>query len=171
MALVHHDGQRKLIDVAFLSTEKGDPSNKIAVSADYNHRYHDLYSQVCDFLDKVPDNERLLIGIEGFAYTPGAGRSLLNTAQAVGVIKAACFARGKIPFEFKPSQVKQKVLGKKSGSKQEVMDALIERYPNLPELLEPYAKGKWEHMTDAVGLVECAFEEYAQRKLYIGAMA
>jgi len=154
--------------VRLIETERNNKPNKTTVSADNNLRYHEIHQALSEFLDAVPSGERVIVGIEGFAYTPGAGRNLLNTAQAVGVIKGTLFSRGKLPFEFKPNEVKKTLLGTNSGSKQDIQDALERLYPNLVDLLGAYAKGKWEHLTDAVALCECAFEEYAQRKLYLG---
>ena len=168
LALVHHNGTRTLKSIALVETDKEAATRKMAVNADDNRRFHDIHQQVDRFLAQIPQGERVLVGIEGFGWTPGSGRNLLKTAQAVGVIKGALYARGKIPFEFKPSEVRQTILGTKSGSKEDLQTVLEQRYPNLPKLLEDYAKGKWEHMTDAVALAECAYEEYAQRKLYLG---
>lgn len=170
LALVHHNGERTLKDLRLVETAKEAKSRKIAVSADDNRRFHDLHRSVAAFLAEVPTGEKVIVGIEGFGYTPGSGRNLLKTAQAVGVIKGALYASGKIPFEFKPSEIKQTLLGVKSGSKADIQNALEAKYPDLIERLDPYAKGKWEHMTDALALAECAFEEYAQRKLYLGGM-
>lgn len=167
LALVHHDGAKRLVKVRLIETEKSDRAQKMAVSADNNMRYHELFTALKDFLSDVPPGEKVIVGIEGFGYTPGSGRNLLNTAQAVGVLKGGLFSMGKVPFEFKPSEVKTTILGRKSGSKEEVQEALVRMYPNLPELLGQYAKGKWEHLADAVALAECAFEEYAQRRLYM----
>lgn len=166
-SLVHHDGGKKLVSVRLVETERADKAQKLAISADNNMRFHSIFTALKDFLGTIPPGEKVIVGIEGFGYTPGSGRNLLNTAQAVGVIKGALFAMGKIPFEFKPSEVKQTILGRKSGSKDEIQEALTRIYPNLPELLGVHAKGKWEHMADAVALAECAFAEYAQRRLYV----
>jgi Holliday junction resolvasome RuvABC endonuclease subunit len=167
MALVHHNGTRHLMGVDLIETDREAASRKIAVSADDNRRFHEIHSRVVAFLQQVPSGEKALIAMEGFAYMPGAGRNLLKTAQAVGVIKGAVYAAGKIPWEFQPGEIKRVLLGAKSGSKQQVHTVLKDRYPTLEEKLKPYAKGKWEHITDALALTECAFEEYAQRRLYL----
>lgn len=167
MALVHHNGTRNLLGVDLVETDKESGSRKIAVSADDNRRFHEIHERVEAFLSQVPRGEKVLVAIEGFAYMPGSGRNLLKTAQAVGVIKGAVYAAGKMPWEFQPGEIKRVLLGAKSGSKQQVHLVLQDRYPNLSEKLKPYAKGKWEHITDAVALTECAFEEYAQRRLYL----
>jgi Holliday junction resolvasome RuvABC endonuclease subunit len=167
MALVHHNGLRSLVGVDLIETDKESSSRKIAVSADDNRRFHEIHTRVEAFLSKVPSGEKALVAIEGFSYVPGSGRNLLKTAQAVGVIKGAVYASGKIPWEFQPGEIKRVLLGAKSGSKQQVHVVLKDRYPNLEDKLRPYAKGKWEHITDALALTECDFEEYAQRRLYM----
>lgn len=167
LALVHHDGERTLESVRLIETAKDD-SRKVAVTADDNRRFFDLATQFLDFLDQVPRNEKVMVGIEGFAYIPGAGPNLLKTAQAVGVIKGILCANRMMPFEFKSSEVKVRVCGAKSASKTDVQTVLEKEYPNLHELLEAYPKGKREHLADAVAMAHCAFEEYAQRRLYVG---
>ncbi len=169
LALVHHNGERHLERLELIETQKeADTSNKWTVSGDDNRRYWELHRCVTEFLAEVPPKENLLVAVEAFAYVPGAGRNLLKTAQAVGVIKGAIYAYGKRPFEFQPGHIKRVILGTKSGSKAQVETVLKERYPNLEEELARFAKGKREHLSDALALTECAFEEYAQRQLYIG---
>lgn len=170
LALVHRSDARRLVKVRLIETERNTKASKMTVAADNNMRFHEIHEAVTDFIADIPKGERVVVGIEAFAYTPGSGRNLLNTAQAVGVIKGTLFAMGKIPFEFQPNAVKKTLLGTNSGSKQDVQDALQRIYPDLLDHLGSYAKGKWEHLADAVALCECAFEEYAQRKLYLGAI-
>jgi Holliday junction resolvasome RuvABC endonuclease subunit len=171
MALVHHDGTKQLERLRLLETQKeSDARNKWTVSGDDNRRYWELHEGIVEFLAEVPPKEKVLIAIESFAYVPGAGRNLLKTAQAVGVIKGAIYAHGKRPIEFQPSQVKRTVLGSKSGSKAQIESVLKTWYPNLEEELALYPKGKREHLTDALALTECMFEEYSRQREYLRAI-
>lgn len=70
-------------------------------------------------------------------------------------------ARAGLPIvDFPPADIKFKLTGKRSASKDDVVEALVARkgYETFYALAANLAEGKWEHPADACGAAICALD-------------
>ena len=85
-------------------------------------------------------------------YGP-SGKSLKTISQVIGAIRLAVFNKGILYYDsYTPNHIKKIVTGNGRANKQDVMDAIIEMYPELnPEKIT-------KDMSDAVAIAHtCKF--------------
>ena len=72
-----------------------------------------------------------------------------------GVVAALTTIRDLPVLHASPQAIKKAVVGKKSASKTEIIEAIQARHP---EIVWPEAKGMHEHIADSVGAVIACFD-------------
>jgi Holliday junction resolvasome RuvABC endonuclease subunit len=58
-----------------------------------------------------------------------------------------------------PISIKHAVTGSRKASKALMAEALTEAYPEIRTMLEPWPKGRHEHMVDALGAIVACLDD------------
>ena len=127
---------------------KGKERKDVRVSADDARRYREIWNAL-DALVRAHDVNA--IAVETFnAYQPAASAS--KTGIVYGLVHGLGLAHGRKILPFRPDDIKREIVGKRSGSKREVQEALCSRVDGFDEAIARFAKTKREHIGDAAAL-------------------
>lgn len=141
-------------EVILLTTEKSDKKRSVSASSDTMSRARDYVRQVRRFV-----GERRICAVAHESLSlPRNSRAAALIGISLGVIACITEMLDAPLIEASPQEVKLKVAGKKSASKDEVISAVIERQPDLEAKFSCEARGKWEHMADSVAVGYTALE-------------
>lgn len=148
-------------NVVLLTTEKSDKKRSVSASSDTMSRARDYVRQVKRF---VGDRRISVIAHESLSL-PRNSRAAALIGISLGVIACITELLDAPLIEATPQEVKLKVAGKKTASKDEVIAAVISRQSDLETMFTNEARGKWEHMADAVAVGFTALEHDFTRTL------
>ena len=110
----------------------------------FNERLETVYDGICDIINKYkPD----ALAIEKLFYNTNA-KTVIDVAQARGVINLAAQKNGLDIFEYTPLQVKTTVTGYGKAKKPQVME-MTRRLLNLKEVPKP------DDTADALAIALC----------------
>ena len=103
-------------------------------------------------------------------YTPyrAQGGSAWKAARVEGAVQFFGLDRDMIVLPFLPQDLKRGICGNVSASKQDVIDAISSKVPNLGPMIEELPKTIREHAADAAGHAYLAFEEIKQVRKMMG---
>lgn len=141
-----------------LFTTKKDSTKKVRASSDLIRRVKYLHTNIIDTITKY--SPQVI-----FAETPSGSKSS-NAMKSYGISCALIAIIEPAPIQVTPQEVKKQVLGKISGTKEEIISYVSEKYPdfNLPK-----AKTRAEHIADAVCIAESGIttNQFEQIKKFI----
>jgi len=139
------DGEDVLaLDV--IVTEKSDRKREVRATDDNLRRMADLTTE----LDRMLTPDVLAICSESQSWPRSAG-VVAKVGMAWGVIGALATLRGIPILQASPQEIKKRVAGSKSASKEDVQGALEARYDALPAW--PRQATRVEHAADALAAV------------------
>lgn len=161
-------GVDKVLHLKMIQTERATKKKlrDLRVADDDQRRVKEVWDTV-DNLISVYDPS--CIGIESF--TPNRGQKGGSSWKVVLVMQAMValgWSYGYRPMLFRPEDLKRKFLGKQSGTKEDVENALREIVSDLDVHLNEHAKGKHEHLTDAIGHAVLALNEMEEMRRMAG---
>jgi Holliday junction resolvasome RuvABC endonuclease subunit len=134
----------KILKCGVLTTEKTKRKG-LRVSDDNAYRCAILAVGIANLLH---DNN--IDGVVAEAPHGGArnARAMAAMAMSTAIVASVCALR-RMPIEWStPSEGKVALTGKKTASKEEMMEAARKLFPKAPF---PKVEGKFEHIADAVG--------------------
>ena len=151
-----HADREEVAALGLIRTAKGKGKG-VLVTDDLHRRGQELARALSGVLDEWSDV--VCICAESISYPRSAAVSAM-IGRAWGVIDAELQRRQLALVSASPQAIKKAVTGRKSASKDEVIDALDRRYDgNVRRLLSSIrAKTKHEHPADAVGAVVACLE-------------
>ena len=77
-----------------------------------------------------------LIAIEKIYYTPRVGSSYLNTAAVIGIIEMIAYQRNVKTVQYSPPSIKKFICGNGRANKDDVKQAVIQRYAHAPDIVK-----------------------------------
>jgi Holliday junction resolvasome RuvABC endonuclease subunit len=124
-----------------------------------NIRISELFTTTYRWLNEHrPD----VVGIEAYSTFKGMSGSADKMIMAVTAVKCAILAYGKMPMEYMASETRRIILGKQSGTKEEVWAATERLYPELN--YQKVAEGNKEHLRDSLAVAENAVRELIENQ-------
>jgi len=141
-----------IIDGGCIKTRSNASENGVTKTEDQTRRMRYMCKEIEDQFDEYEPN---LVACE---YQPGYTSS--KTAKCSGMVNSmvisSAYFLGDLPVEwYQPGAVKKIILGKKSGTKEEIRNHLEEDYPNLSSFYGG-TKYQTEAVGDAAAVLECA---------------
>jgi Holliday junction resolvasome RuvABC endonuclease subunit len=146
-----------MVDV--METKKADKKTlqTLRVASDDQRRLREFWDGLMEI---IREHQPKAVGVEGWRPFPGQmGGNAWKVGAAVQVVQCVGWACGLNPAVFLPSDIKRRFLGNKAGDKNRVGYALLQAVEGLAPIMADTAKGKHEHIYDAVGLAYLALEE------------
>ena len=110
----------------------------------FNERLETVYDGICDIINKYKPEA---LAIEKLFYNTNA-KTVIDVAQARGVINLAAAIKNLPVYEYTPLQVKQSVVGYGKAEKKQVMD-MTQRILRLAEVPKP------DDTADALAIAIC----------------
>ena len=161
------DKKISIVSTRLIETQKSDKKTMrdLRVSADDQRRLKTFWDVLIDYFGRL---QIKAAGIESYCPFPGqAGGSAWKVGFAYEMAVCACWAKNVTPMIFRPDDLKRRFLNKKSGSKLEIEEAIVELVSGAREELDKYPKTKREHIADAIGHAYLAMEELQKmRSMY-----
>ena len=160
---------KQVIDVLLLTTEKSVRKREVSVSSDTMNRAK-LYARALQRFIAPYSNIRGIVH-ESLSL-PRNARAAALIGISLGVVADIAEQRNCPLIEVTPQNVKLGVTGKKTASKDEVIQAVLNHQPELePAFKQRGPAGKWEHMADAVAVGLSAWDHDIVRLLRAGSGA
>lgn len=161
----------RLIDVCLIETEKDNKKKNIRVADDTIRRITEITQGFVEFYNKhIKTGDKIVI----FAEAPTGGGKSAQAVKAMGIataIPAVLFEIMNLPVEYvSPNDVKIAVTGKRTASKQEIMEKVCNMVNGEVVIEQRNHKGRikniykyivcdqkfglnFEHIADSVGAV------------------
>lgn len=134
----------------------------IRVASDDQRRLREFWVELHEIMEEYKPRA---LAIEQWRPFPGQmGGNAWKVGQACQVAQCVAWQREMSQFSFLPSDIKRRFLGKQAGDKNRVGYAILQAVEGLAPMLFSMAKGKHEHVYDAVGLAYLALEELERIK-------
>lgn len=161
VAVLEHQisGEIMAKQVLVLESKKADKKTlqQIRVADDDARRMHGFWVEL---LATIRQSGAVALGLEQWRPFPGQmGGNAWKVGAAAQMAQCAGWACGLMPVWFLPGDLKRRFLGKSSGDKNQVGYSILNQVGGLAELMAYEARGKHEHIYDAVGLAYLALEE------------
>jgi Holliday junction resolvasome RuvABC endonuclease subunit len=142
--------------MSLITTDKSDKKLKVLESDDNTRRGREVAKHFRLALEEVPPPLAFCIEAQSF---PRNASSAAKTAISWGIIISIAERMDAPIFQVRPQEIKYKLCGGKSASKQDVQDSLDSMFG--AEVIRPLVAGisdtKLEHPYDSVGaVVACA---------------
>lgn len=154
------DDDPVLVHVDIVTTKKAAKKamRGLRVLADDQRRLKELHGKIMSMHALYQPS---VIGVESYSPQPGrAGSSGWKVSMVYGGICWYGYTQGILVLPFLPADLKRRVAGKVSASKQAVQQALNTNvFPQLNQRLQQFPMGKREHIADAAGHALLAVEE------------
>lgn len=149
----------RVLEAYVVATKKNSSKTRKVVDDDVdrmNLLWLNLHESVHDF-------DPIAVGIETYTvFKPGQGGQGKGAGwkalYAFAMAAAVGFERKMKVYSFRPSDMKRKITGVVTSSKDDVEAAVRERVSNLDEFLETIPVNNREHAADAVGHALCALD-------------
>jgi Holliday junction resolvasome RuvABC endonuclease subunit len=170
VAVLEHlpTGEVVAVRVAVLETAKADKKvlQTIRVASDDQRRLREFWDELSHMLTL---HRPAAMGVEQWSPRTGMmGGNAWKVSAAVQLSHCVGWAHGLNPIPFLPMDIKRRFLGTKAGDKNRVGYAMLQAVDGLAPLMAPEAKGKHEHIYDAVGLAYLALEEWHRIRAIAG---
>jgi crossover junction endodeoxyribonuclease RuvC len=136
----------RIVELAVVRTEKSHRKLEVRASDDNVRRAVQLTKGLCRFVDK---HNPVAIAVEAQSWPRNAGSSA-KVGIAWGVVAATASWYGLAVVQTSPQALKKAVCGPKTATKEDVIAAIEERFPDIEW---PKPKGVVEHAADAIGAV------------------
>lgn len=172
LAVVQGPDPFKLLDARLVKTAKPKKKDRgdLKVLQDDYRRYKEQAEAMIGISEEWGISA---IAVEGYKPNPGQGgmgSGAWKTAVGYGLGLMLGFTADIPVFPFWPADLKMQICNKRSASKTEVEEALIDLFPeNITNLIDAQApKSGQEHIYDAVGHAVMGFREVLRlRKLQV----
>lgn len=155
---------RGIDDLVFLRVGcmKTSKCGDLSAGQDLIMRADDLATDLAYFVEQGHTPDVYAVCVEGFSRPPNVG-SAIKLGASHGVI-ASCIARWlpEVVYVEQPQHIRKRVLDIEKGrtpAEEDVHAHLLERYPELAQLLEGGRKGDRPHILDAAAAVVAAYKE------------
>lgn len=141
-----------LMDV--LVTTKSDKKLKVLVSDDNDRRGDELSKMFQEHLLRLEQVGTIVaFAVEATSY-PRSSSAAAKTAISRGIVIGEA-ARRNIPLiSCRPQEMKDYLCGRKNASKQDVKDALCQKFSSVSDMVSGINEGKHEHCFDALGAID-----------------
>lgn len=150
---------RKHLNTTYIPTpnlKKG--IGNLKKNAETNYKLRQIFTASFRFFSEhLPD----AIGVEAYQTIAGKTAHAPKMIAAVAAVKCAAFAVGKMPMEYSSSEMRRMVLGKASGTKEEMWNHVFPQYPNV--VWPVVAEGNLEHIYDSLVIAEATLLEIMER--------
>lgn len=151
--MTNRNGGLVCIAAKLVETAKADEKLNLYVAVDDAQRAALLYKGI---MEELRESRPVLVAVE----LPSGSQSAVSAKAggiATGVIASIREALPEVSFLWlRENQIKLSLLGKRSGSKEEIAKVVLARIPDLAEHLAEIPKTKREHITDAAAVVLAA---------------
>lgn len=148
-------GTIAVVAMGVLETEKANKKQKVLASDD-NFRRARLIARW--FYSELPGVPQVLCA-ESMSF-PRNASAAAKVAMTWGILATVCELQELPMVMASPQEVKVGVCGEKSASKEQVIAALNQRFPEAERCVKGLAKGKLEHPYDALAaIVTCIDSE------------
>lgn len=137
-----------------VETKKNNRKQKVLACEDNFVRAQELIRQVHAL---VTSYDVKAICAEAMSF-PRNASTAAKMALAWGAMAALCDYESMPMVQATPQQIKKVVASKRTASKTDIQDALVNRYPEVDRMLDNLAKTKREHAADALGAVVAALD-------------
>lgn len=173
----------KLIDYALVVTQPMAQKSKtyMRVSADDKRRYTELCKEFIRLVNKYPnlkgvgvENYRPMVKREKDPITKAMvskgqmGGNAWKTGVVFGGFMFASICFDLFLVSFQPNDLKTRFCGVKSASKRAIQNAIMREVEGTPNVFSQIAKGKVEHLADAIGHSVLVAEEYIKNLHFLG---
>jgi len=154
------DNETRVVDVGVIKTKKSDKKLK-AFAGEDNHRCAQEIARALNAVFTLYKPQLVCAEAQ-------AGSKNSKAAQLMGmnwgIVSAISYVEEVPIIQARPSQVKVANTGKAKASKEEIADAVINRFPELKKLITKVKpKGVHEHIYDAVSVfVACEISTEVQ---------
>jgi Holliday junction resolvasome RuvABC endonuclease subunit len=150
----------RILEQGLVKTEKNDKKRKVRAS---DQRVEQVQILINGLRDVIQRHKPKLI----IAELPTSGGKSANAVASMAIAQTVCGAIAAyedLPYEWvTPTENKKSLTGKKTASKEEMMQAAIKLYPHLKGVYT-HTKGQYkgklrnefEHVADAIGAFEAA---------------
>lgn len=162
VAILEHgypSGRLVVRSAKVLESKKADKKTlqAIRVADDDSRRMLGFWDEL---LTVIRSSGAVAMGLEQWRPFPGQmGGNAWKVGAAAQMAQCAGWACGIRPVWFLPSDLKRRFLGQQAGDKNRIGYAILQHVDGLAELMASVARGKHEHIYDAVGLAVLALEE------------
>ena len=154
-------GKLHCIGLNVVTSKKAGKKARLAlrVCADDMRRVRECWGGIIDQVPGYPNCHDVdAVAYEVYQPRPGRGASGSKTLMVCGLAMALGFTLGVPVYPVLPQDVKREAVGRDSGSKDDVSEALCDRIVGLREKLERITKGQREHASDAAGIAAVGFQ-------------
>ena len=154
--LLSGDGEGdEVVEVGVFHTTKSSKKTKVRASDDNLRRARLLYGMLDTIFCRFDIN---ILCAETMSF-PRNASTAGKLAMCWGVLAAIVESRSMPVVQASPQSIKDVLTGRKDASKQDVRDALEERYPGqFDSFVEASNKGDLEHGFDAAGAIVACLE-------------
>ncbi len=152
------DGQCTADAIKFVKTNKATKKELVAlrVSADDVRRASTLWDGMIAMVERID-----AIAYEVYQPFPGKGANGIKVGAICGMAMALGFSL-KVPvYAVRPEDIKHETLGRRSGTKTEVREALYKRISGLRDQCSGIAKSHLEHVSDAAAVALIGLKIFA----------
>lgn len=149
-------GVERIIEASVIRTEKSHRKLDVRASDDNVRRATELSAGMCVFCSRF---RPIALACEAQSWPRNAGSSA-KVGIAWGVVAAVGYRFGIPIVQVSPQQLKHAVVGKKTASKDEVIEAIERRFPAVSW---PTPTSIIEHAADAVAAVIACSDSQAIR--------
>jgi Holliday junction resolvasome RuvABC endonuclease subunit len=141
-----------------LRTEKSDQKmmRNLRVADDDERRYRELWSGLSELTRQFKPH---VIAMENYTPFKAVGSGAWKTCRVCGLVMGFALSRDLTYLSFNPQDLKRRIAGQLSASKEDVQAALVQKVVGLDALIQKYPKGMHEHLADAAGHAYLAFAE------------
>ena len=145
------EGKFKFKGCMTISTSKSDKKKQVRVADDDADRIKVITLGIKDFIETYANDGDIMVAVE----LPTGGSQGSRANRLMGIVTGAVVAiltMLDIPVEYiTPNDVKIAVTGKKTATKDEIMDRIRLVLAQYKSLL-PKTKGEFEHIADSIGV-------------------
>lgn len=150
-----------------LGTKKGSKKllRNIRVADDDERRYREIWERVGEV---IQDYGVTVVAMENYVPYAQVGSGAWKTCRVCGLIHGLTLSRKLTFLSFLPQDLKRRIAGKLSASKEEVEAALHGKVWNFQNRMQTVRKDDHEHLADATGHAYLAFAEMDQLRQLMG---
>jgi crossover junction endodeoxyribonuclease RuvC len=144
-----------VLELGVIKTNKSSKKRKLLVADDNLDRAGEISKKLWKLSREVS-----AICAESMSF-PRNSSTAAKMAMCWGIISAIAVRRDIPVLQATPQEIKKKVCGDKTASKEDIQSKLNETYKECPGLVEKIAKGQLEHPYDALAsIITCLESPY-----------
>jgi crossover junction endodeoxyribonuclease RuvC len=147
----------KLLDLGVIQTEKSNNKRKVFASDDNLRRAREISARLKQIIVRDGALKVAALCVESMSFPRNAANAA-KVAMCWGCIATFSQLYGLPLVQSSPQEIKKKLCGDKTASKEEVAAAVTRRYANAPKLLADLAASYQEHPYDAAAAAITALD-------------